>query len=146
MDGTFPADKEHRAAKHGIEASLLEVWSHLTSTPFSALLPMSNLNMWKSKVSYFTVSMQKDIAEAAKEAQVGLSFTPYLKIKLDDDKTRTIETLDSIKSLLLTRDVPKKNITIDANSSWSPEFTLWFLHEVYPRYKEGFVHSLMVCT
>ena len=62
------------------------------------------------------------VEEMLENARYGLQFTPYLKIKLDDDLQKSIRILEAFHAQSLG-----KQVSLDANSSWGPDVTLAFL-------------------
>lgn len=49
------------------------------------------------KVSFFTVAMNDDLEEIRRQSRLGLSYTPYLKVKLDADPVRAQTMLQIIE-------------------------------------------------
>jgi hypothetical protein len=88
-----------RCAQSGIEAALLDLWGKIIEEPvlFFFGIAFSKLEFtvleqqlyrmigfdWSERPSFYTASLNEDMAVLLKAVEGGLQFTPFLKIKLD---------------------------------------------------------------
>jgi len=130
---TCSANKEiySKAAKTGIEAALLDIWGKILKKPLYELIGLHA----GEHVSFYTAALNENIDMIIDATLFGLQFTPFLKIKLNNDLQLGQKILDRLY-LLYQSHTPPLNFkwSIDANAAWTPTIAFQFLETLVPKY------------
>ncbi|GAM28921.1 hypothetical protein SAMD00019534_120970, partial [Acytostelium subglobosum LB1] len=113
------------AARSCIETAILDCWSKHLKMPLYKLV--SSSVECKELPFYYTVSLCPTMEQIIDCLEFGLKYTRYIKIKLDSDFDRGVLIVKTILELCQSINKPITKISIDANSSWTPEIALKYL-------------------
>jgi len=121
-----------RTAQSGLDVALLDIWSKIESIPLYTMIhPLFSI---ESKPSFYTASLQNEISKILQIALNARNYTPYLKIKLDENIEKGSTILNELYKALNTFEIDKK-WALDANAAWSSEVAMQYLRVISP-YKE----------
>ncbi|KYQ96886.1 mandelate racemase/muconate lactonizing enzyme domain-containing protein [Tieghemostelium lacteum] len=116
-------------ARSSIEMALLDAWGKFLKLPIYKMIKNDCDNVEK-KPFYYTVSLCPTMEEILKSSDFGTKHTLYLKIKFDQDIDKCMNILWSVLNQLNPQRICK--LSIDANSSWTPEIALKYLTRLVP--------------
>ncbi|CAD8107194.1 unnamed protein product [Paramecium primaurelia] len=126
----IPNDPIHLASKSLFECALIDWYCKKTNKSISQFISNENNEKLKipNKRNFYTISLLENIDEVISQLDVGLPYTPNIKIKVGGD-------LEYIRNVLIRvyDKIIKDNhnfnglLSIDCNSSWQPETALKFL-------------------
>jgi len=86
-------------------------------------------------MSFYTAALNENIDMIIDATLFGLQFTPFLKIKLNNDLQLGQKILDRLYSLYQNHTPPLNfKWSIDANAAWTPTIALQFLETLVPKY------------
>jgi L-alanine-DL-glutamate epimerase-like enolase superfamily enzyme len=115
------------AAKCGIEMAVLDLWGSMLNKPLYSLVGIAPPT---EKRSFYTASLNDDIAEIEKSLNFGLEFTDNIKIKLDHDVGKGLHIVQRLYEFYKKTREHNAYWSIDANSAWTPQISLEFLHRI----------------
>ncbi|EFA75622.1 mandelate racemase/muconate lactonizing enzyme domain-containing protein [Heterostelium album PN500] len=112
------------ASRCCLEMAILDCWGKHLNQP---IYEMASLECKELKPFYYTVSLCPTKEQVIDSLEFGLKYTSFIKIKLDSDIKRGLEMIEMVMEH--TKQIGKtlSKISIDANSSWSPEIAIEFL-------------------
>ncbi|ELR18627.1 racemase, putative [Acanthamoeba castellanii str. Neff] len=142
-------DPASRFARSGIEAAVLDLFCVHSRIPLHQLIGIDvSKEITEQGVplgsSFYTIALNPDVQFMLQQARSSLSFTPYLKIKLDSNIEQGTEPLCTYRVLLAILNGIKKiieeefteyptwKLCIDANGAWNPEGCIEMLKVLKP--------------
>ncbi|EGC33168.1 hypothetical protein DICPUDRAFT_154788 [Dictyostelium purpureum] len=117
------------ASRCAIEMALLDGWGKTLKLP---IYKMANLVASEPKPFYYTVSMCPTMEEILDSTDFGSKYTSFLKIKLDQDVEKGMNIINHVKDYLKKHNKPIAKISVDANSSWTPQVARLYLEKLEP--------------
>lgn len=132
-------DPASRFARSGIEAAVLDLFCVHSRIPLHQLIGIDvSKEITEQGVplgsSFYTIALNPDVQFMLQQARSSLSFTPYLKIKLDSNIEQGQAILNGIKKIIEEEftEYPTWKLCIDANGAWNPEGCIEMLKVLKP--------------
>mmetsp|Transcript_27014 Transcript_27014/g.69488 ORF Transcript_27014/g.69488 Transcript_27014/m.69488 type:complete len:342 (-) Transcript_27014:19-1044(-) len=120
--------REWNQPANGLECAIFDYLCHSCDTSLAGAIGESTLLPSPSpSPSFYTVSISEDMDTIASVTRFGLTLTPYLKIKLNDDLALCKRILNTMESVCASSSSQPVYWAIDANAAWSAAFSRQFL-------------------
>ncbi|CAD8115497.1 unnamed protein product [Paramecium sonneborni] len=126
----IPNEPIYLASKSLFECALIDWYCKKTNKQISELIcKESNENLkMANKRNFYTISLLDNIDEVISQLDIGLPYTPNIKIKVGGDLEYIINVLKRVYNKVI-KDNNKYCglLSLDCNSSWQPDIALKFL-------------------
>eukprot|EP00762_Andalucia_godoyi_P001473 ANDGO_00309.mRNA.1 Enolase superfamily member DDB_G0284701 len=124
VDRACGDSKFFRAGKSALECAVLGAWAMLRSVPVWKLAGFEQGEAQCAR-SFYTAALMQNLDDMVESTRFGLEYTPFIKIKVDDNAEWTAKVLEKLSNL-------GTEWSIDANAAWNPSISMEMLEVLKP--------------